>query len=402
MLPVLAILIQLQDSIKICIEGVPWFIDKVTVEEGIKKVVAREYKVEDIRIGTCDRKDGKILRVIITPTKRALKTVCEVSVRLLKGGEEEIGKGEVGCSSEEIIAFMKAIRIKKSIWIYSKPEGAKLFFRGKLVGMTPIRLSGIEENMITITLRKDGFEEAQINIDLREEGGFETIVLKPLAGVFVKTDTPSIAQVKVFIDGVERQVNIRGEVIASLGEGEHVVSVKTPCGQKREVVMLKPGIVQKVDMMTFGTIYIQTDPPEAEIMIRSKSSKMNLVSPVMRYLCGGKYLVKASKKYFLPQEREILLEGGKQKSIFFELVPEKGAVSKFKAEWKRSRILLWSSIGIVVFGIGVIGASVMRNDIDTRLGGMVGGGIAGAGFVTLTYWSVIKPEIPKDLEKFIR
>lgn len=75
------------------------------------------------------------------------------------------------------------------IWVNSTPGGAEVYFEGKLVGYTPVRIVDLPPGDYTITLKKQGYLDAEEKVSLREGSVEINTILKPFGNATVQTTT---------------------------------------------------------------------------------------------------------------------------------------------------------------------------------------------------------------------
>jgi len=81
------------------------------------------------------------------------------------------------------------------ISVNSTPAGAEVYFEGKLIGYTPVRLVDLPPGDYTITLKKEGYLDAEEKVSLGVSSIEITKILEPSGSATVQTTTATTTSV---------------------------------------------------------------------------------------------------------------------------------------------------------------------------------------------------------------
>jgi len=158
-----------------------------------------------------------------------------------------------------------------TILLNSEPAGAEVVINGQLLGTTPLSLDLLKGTYL-IVFQKEEYSpvEIELMVPAGENLSPEKAVLTPAPATLEFTSTPAGAS--VLVDSV-----FKGQTPLTIqlsSREEHIITLSLPGHENlQQKIILAPGERENLSPALspeYGTIFLSTDPPDAELFIDGK------------------------------------------------------------------------------------------------------------------------------------
>ena len=227
-------------------------------------------------------------------------------------------------AGKETLTEIKFRPITSAAVITSSPTGAQVIKNGKIVGITPCMLSGLQTGLHRVRLQLAGTVPQEITWEVSSDRPFMTHAkLMANTGRLRITSTPNDA--KIFIDGEEKGMTPFDE---SIEQGDHEIKVSKPGFEPYVTnITLKRNEEKSVQAkLKIQPIQLVITSKPAGAMVKINGKNYGFTPYTFQTYNPGVYNVQVIKDNFGIEDRKIMLEPGNPYKMDFELSSEMGGL----------------------------------------------------------------------------